>query len=155
MGNIRFYDNKILFVGNQIAMHDDCCCEDICCGDCICDVYQYEVNMKADGEIVQYLGDSYFDTEIDCCFTFGLPRTRGYCGIVAYISGVWRCFVGAIQSSGAPCTGFPPDHLYAVNCSDYAHGTEFNLNPSFSCLGGGSFGKIIDGYYMEVELTPL
>lgn len=28
MGNVRFYDNKILFNGNAVAMHEDCCCEE-------------------------------------------------------------------------------------------------------------------------------
>lgn len=26
MGNVRFYDNKVLFVDSKVAMHDDCCC---------------------------------------------------------------------------------------------------------------------------------
>ncbi len=36
MGSIRFEDNKILFDGNAVAMHEDCCCDTVsgtCCGD--------------------------------------------------------------------------------------------------------------------------
>jgi len=33
MGNVQFKDNKILFVNNKIAMHEDCCC-DTCPVDC-------------------------------------------------------------------------------------------------------------------------
>ncbi len=38
MGNIRFKDNKILFVDNKIAMHDNCCCGETpwyCDNDCM------------------------------------------------------------------------------------------------------------------------
>ena len=54
MGNIRFYDNKILFVDNKIAMHDDCCCpvyptvETTCCGDDCDEAYQYYLITFAD-----------------------------------------------------------------------------------------------------------
>jgi len=27
VGTVQFYDGKVLFVGGQVAMHEDCCCE--------------------------------------------------------------------------------------------------------------------------------
>jgi len=37
MGGVRFYDNKVLFAGGAVAMHEDCCCVWTgTCGDCNC-----------------------------------------------------------------------------------------------------------------------
>ena len=38
MGNVRFQDEKVLFVSEHVAMHADCCCEEVPpCWDCDCE----------------------------------------------------------------------------------------------------------------------
>jgi len=34
MGNIQFYNEKVLFANNKVAMHEDCCCAGGPCSSC-------------------------------------------------------------------------------------------------------------------------
>lgn len=72
MGQIQFFDNKILFVAGRIAMDPACCCsDDPSCYDCISESDEFDVTI--DGSI----GGTYFCTDDECDVlngTFRLAR---------------------------------------------------------------------------------
>ena len=70
MGNVRFQDEKVLFVSEHVAMHDDCCCaepeyiEGTCCGD-DCDTMPKFLQVVLSG--ITRCGDDFEGTYGSCC----------------------------------------------------------------------------------------
>jgi len=76
MGNIRFYDNKVLFANNKVAMHADCCCEEcpVECDHCSSGCAPVQFQVVISGLTNKDCGDC-----ADLNDTYILSNTSGSC----------------------------------------------------------------------------
>lgn len=90
MGQIQFYDGKVLFVGGQVAMHEDCCCPPPC----------YPCSVPPEG-CYQNQPAAYVDVPNDDCrceFYTGWYSYREKRNTTGYCLWVWRRLLPASDS---------------------------------------------------------
>lgn len=130
MGNIRFYNNKVLFVSNKVAMHENCCC-------CPCNTDQ-PASVVANGTCGSLENGTYVYVD---CFRSADSHTcqvrwwksdvggnhRYLRVIYYYLTGIWEAWILGV--------GSPPPGLYR------------NLNADLACVDLTITGAIaVQGY---------
>jgi len=100
MGDVQFYEGKVLFDDNKVAMHEDCCCDSICPHD---DVDSLDVTFTGiiecpsevcGGGVESTCDDDYNDNTFTCSWDAS--------------SGQWRYNTSSM---------FVPPHIYVdVEC---------------------------------------
>ena len=131
MGNVQFYDSKILFDTNKVAMHADCCCE-LPCGDC--PQYFCVVDDQSNTGVVERSGAGsccWQDSDVAPNFDLSL--------VLVYIDGGWRLYL--------------ENRPGEVLCSNYSGNYLSPNSPGFNCADGGSFGTI-PANNLVVTFTP-
>jgi hypothetical protein len=141
MGDIRFYNNAILFDKGAIAMHADCCCED-CetpCAQCPdgCGPYIYHAIVYLDGDI-ESEADLYWQS--DCCWRGSwIGGGAEDMAMLIYDSG-WKFYV--VSGGGY------------ITCDDLDDGYSCPLI-EFDCINGGSFNHPEGWLEWLFEVTPV
>jgi len=132
MGTVQFVDGAILFVGGQIAMHVDCCCEKVVkpCEDCYIDQLSVvgTVDPPEGGACCLRMGGVWdwkqkAIYQNSCAWEWDrVPEEEWYCLLVVHHffagpdTGLWKAKANAAYQGGVQCQ-FNTQEVTGVSCN--------------------------------------